>query len=188
MGPEIAQEPNIPNKAQYIILKHCSRDKLSLSLYQVTYTSRDLKDTCTRKIRMPLSNTTILIIGGSSGIGLGVAEKCLSSGAKVHIASSNPVRVQKALCSLKENHPDASSNISGYVCDLSTDEAETNLSRLLDSTKPLNHIVFTAGDPLSIKPLQEIDLASIRQAGHIRFAVPLLLGKHASKPDVMVPG
>ena len=44
-----------------------------------------------------LQNKRVVILGGSSGIGLAVAEQAASQGAEVVIASSNPERVQKAV-------------------------------------------------------------------------------------------
>jgi NAD(P)-dependent dehydrogenase (short-subunit alcohol dehydrogenase family) len=40
-----------------------------------------------------IRDSTILVIGGCSGISYGVAEKALAEYAKVHIASSNVSRV-----------------------------------------------------------------------------------------------
>ncbi|KAL3476824.1 hypothetical protein BJX99DRAFT_227432 [Aspergillus californicus] len=136
-----------------------------------------------------IKNTTVLIIGGTSGIGLGVAEKCLAEGAHVHIASSKSTNVEQSTRSLKTKFPEG--QISGHICDLRSDAVEQNLSDLLsDSTSqsqhPLDHIVFTAGDALSITPISSIDLATIREAGHIRFVAPLLLAKLA--PQFMKPG
>ncbi|KAL4903567.1 hypothetical protein BDW74DRAFT_155767 [Aspergillus multicolor] len=132
----------------------------------------------------PIRNTTVLIIGGSSGIGLGVAEKCLQEGATVHIASSSSTRVTEATTTLQNRYPSA--KITGHTCDLSGADAEDRLVSLLAPIAPLDHIVFTAGDPLAIKPLGDIDIAAIHRAGHIRFVVPLLLGKLA--PRYVVPG
>ena len=42
-------------------------------------------------------NQRVVIVGGSSGIGLAVAEQAVSLGAKIVIASSNAERVQKAV-------------------------------------------------------------------------------------------
>ena len=50
-----------------------------------------------------LHNKRVVILGGSSGIGLAVAEQAESQGAKVVIASSNAERVEKALHSLGGN-------------------------------------------------------------------------------------
>ncbi|MBJ3776901.1 SDR family oxidoreductase [Acuticoccus mangrovi] len=46
---------------------------------------------------MTLTNATILVLGGSSGIGFGVAEAALAAGATVTIASRSPEKVERAL-------------------------------------------------------------------------------------------
>lgn len=132
----------------------------------------------------PIKDTTVLVIGGTSGIGYGVARKCLAEGAIVHIASSNVSRVSESIDSLKQTFPDA--NITGHVCDLAGQDVEARLEKLFAAVGPLDHLVFTAGDNLSITPLNNISLDAIHRAGHIRFAVPLLLGKLA--PRFLKPG
>ncbi|CAG8226464.1 unnamed protein product [Penicillium salamii] len=130
--------------------------------------------------KMPsIANKSVLVIGGSSGIGYAVAEKCLAEGAKVHIASSSPSRVNASVSSLKEQFPKG--DISGHICDLADQNVEQNLEKLLEAIKPLDHIVFTAGDALALTPLEKIDLEAIQKAGHIRFAVPLLVAKLAPR-------
>ena len=47
--------------------------------------------------RVDLQNKRVVILGGSSGIGLAVAEQVASQGAEIVIASSNAERVQKAV-------------------------------------------------------------------------------------------
>ncbi|KAJ5127792.1 short-chain dehydrogenase [Penicillium atrosanguineum] len=131
-----------------------------------------------------IKNSTVLVIGGSSGIGYGVAEKALAEHAKVHIASSNASRVRESTETLQEKFPEE--HISGHLCDLADSGVERNLELLLTTIGPLDHIVFTAGDRLSIQPLDSIDLEAIHRAGHIRFAVPLLLAKLA--PRFLKPG
>lgn len=123
----------------------------------------------------PIKDATVLVIGGSSGIGYGVAKKCLSEGATVHIASSNASRVQETTGSLKQSIPGA--QITGHVCNLAGQDVEDHLKILLDDVGPLDHLVFTAGDKLSVTPLENIDIEAIHRAGHVRFVVPLLLGK-----------
>lgn len=122
-----------------------------------------------------IKNKSILIIGGSSGIGYGVADRALAEGAKVYIASSNASRVQRSVDNLKKKYPGA--DISGRTCDLLDPDVEKNLENVLKSVNLLDHIVFTAGDALTIVPLDSINLEAIHKAGHIRFAVPLLLAK-----------
>src|SRR5260370_31629658 len=47
-----------------------------------------------------LENQRVVIVGGSSGIGLAVADLAASQGAKVSIVSSNAERVHKAVKSV----------------------------------------------------------------------------------------
>lgn len=49
-----------------------------------------------------LRDKHIVILGGSSGIGLEVARQSLAEGASVTIASSNPSRLERALTRLGE--------------------------------------------------------------------------------------
>ncbi|RAO64534.1 uncharacterized protein BHQ10_000546 [Talaromyces amestolkiae] len=128
----------------------------------------------------PLQNETVLVIGGSSGIGFGVAEKALIEGARVHIASSSASRVQESVASLQQKYPGG--QVTGHVIDLSSSEVERHLENLLSGIgSTLDHIVYTAGDPLPTLSIDQIDLEAIHRAGHIRFFVPLLLGKLAPR-------
>ncbi|GME47519.1 short-chain dehydrogenase [Neofusicoccum parvum] len=103
---------------------------------------------------------------------------------EVYIASSNASRIQQSVDNLKKKHPGA--DISGQTCDLSGQNVRKNLENVLESVKLLDHIVFTAGDALAIVPLDNINLEAIHKAGHIRFAIPLLLAKLA--PHYLKPG
>ncbi|KAL4961626.1 oxidoreductase, short chain dehydrogenase/reductase family [Aspergillus stella-maris] len=134
----------------------------------------------------PIKDSTVLIIGGSSGIGLAVASLCVEAGAKVHIASSNPTRLQSSIDTLEQEARDPNSTVTGHVCNLSSENVERDLTRVFQNAAPIDHIVYTAGDALAIRPLDNINLEAIHKAGHVRFAVPLLVAKLA--PAYMVPG
>ena len=63
---------------------------------------------------------------------------------------------------------------------------ESNIAALFDAstskgTEKLDHIVFTAGDQPSPRPLSEIDFNFIKEAGLVRFFAPLLVAKYAAK-------
>ncbi|KAF7167259.1 hypothetical protein CNMCM5623_000621 [Aspergillus felis] len=131
-----------------------------------------------------IKNSTIVIFGGSAGIGYGVADKCLSEGAIVHISSSNASRITQAVSSLKEKYP--AGQVTGHTCDLSLPDVEQRLVKLFEEIGSCDHIVYTAGDALAVKPLKDIDLQFVQKAGHIRFHVPLLVAKLALR--VLKPG
>ncbi|KAF1992486.1 NAD(P)-binding protein [Aulographum hederae CBS 113979] len=130
-----------------------------------------------------LHNTSVLIFGGTSGIGFAVASACLSSGATVTISGSNPKKLSTASTRLQTSIVSPGS-LSIFPCDLGDPTTlEDNLLVLLkavtdDGAKKLDHVIFTAGNALSLKPLGEISAADIQAAQTVRFTAPLLLAKH----------
>ena len=137
-----------------------------------------------QKYTSKLHGSRILILGGTSGIGFCLAEACLESGASVTISSSNPDRISSSIDRLKTSYPSASDRIKGVPCDLSSaDTVEGELETLFKETVKgnadgkLDHVVFTAGDALSIIKVEEMSMQNILQAGQIRFFAPLLLAK-----------
>lgn len=138
-----------------------------------------------------ISSQTILVIGGSSGIGFGVAKLALAEGMRVAIASSNAERVANAVERLKKSFPDGAPRVHGYAVDLSQHDVESRLEKLLtdvtitfggdNGQELLDHLVFTAGGPIEYRPTSDIDLDFIRQCGQVRFAAPLLIGKFAPR-------
>ena len=84
-----------------------------------------------KKYTSRLSSTLILIIGGSSSIGFGVAEACLEHGAAVTISSSSGSKLQNAISALQSSCPSAKSRIFGHACNLSDSSTlESNISAL----------------------------------------------------------
>lgn len=139
-----------------------------------------------------LSTSRVLVLGGTSGIGFSVAEAALEHGASVILSGSNPTRLSDAINRLKTSYPDRAARVSGHTCDLSEPQSmESNLSTLFDAatasaTIPIDHIVFTAGDPLKIIPLAESTVETIQETGTVRFLGPLMVGKLA--PKYLSPG
>ncbi|KAI0112357.1 NAD(P)-binding protein [Hypoxylon sp. NC0597] len=129
-----------------------------------------------------LAGKHVLVIGGSNGIGRGVVEGSLESGAHVTLSGSSPQSAAKAVAEVKAAYPSAS--LIGISCDLSKDTVETDLDRLLTEAKKaqgrdIDHIVLTAGDPLIMMSPQEITLEKIRKVAKIRFEMPI--GKVADR-------
>ena len=112
----------------------------------------------------------VVILGGSSGIGLAVAEHALSQGADVVVVSSNPERVQKAVQSL-------GGRVEGHAADLSDERA---IAALFTKLGPIDHLVFTAGDSLQLNELAGTDLTQARRAFELRYWSALAAAKYAS--------
>jgi NAD(P)-dependent dehydrogenase (short-subunit alcohol dehydrogenase family) len=118
-----------------------------------------------------LQNKRVVILGGSSGIGLAVAEQAASQGAKIVIASSNAERVQKAVESV-------GGNAQGQTLDLSDEQAvETVFTKL----GAFDHLVFTAGDSLHLGDLATTDLNQARRAFELRYWAVLAAVKYGAK-------
>src|SRR5260370_29151352 len=93
--------------------------------------------------RNGVQHKRVVVVGGSSGIGLAVAEAAASQGAKVVIASSNAERVQKAIKSI-------SGQAQGQAVDVSDERA---VEALFAKLGPFDHLVFTVGDSLDLHEL-----------------------------------
>jgi len=93
-------------------------------------------------------NKRVVIAGGSSGIGLAVAEKVALQGAKVVIVSSNAERVQEGIKSI-------GGETQGQAVDVSDEKA---VEKLFTKIGAFDHLVFTAGDSLQLHELPDTDL------------------------------
>ena len=106
-----------------------------------------------------LSGQRMVILGGTSGIGLATAKLAQQEGADVVIASSRKQRVDHALGSL-------SNGVEGQVVDLS-DEAQ--LRALLERIGAFDTLVFTAGEALQLEPLDAMRFDRARGFVNLRF-------------------
>jgi NAD(P)-dependent dehydrogenase (short-subunit alcohol dehydrogenase family) len=134
-----------------------------------------------QKYANKLQSKRVLILGGSAGLGYGVAEACLEYGSTVSISSSNEQRVQKSVAKLQEAYPSKKDRVKGFACNLSGDDVEDKLIELLRKAGDVEHVVFTAGDQLATMPIQDMNMANVKKAGQIRYFAPLLLAKHLPK-------
>ena len=99
-------------------------------------------------------NKRVVIVGGSSGIGLAVAEKAALQGAEVVIVSSNAERVQEAVKSI-------GGKAQGQAVDVSDEKA---VESFFTNIGAFDHLVFTAGDSLHLHDLAATDLQQARRA------------------------
>ncbi|KAJ4296212.1 hypothetical protein N0V90_006257 [Kalmusia sp. IMI 367209] len=128
-----------------------------------------------------LQNTRVLIFGGTSGIGFGVASMALSNGAIVTISGSAQPKVDAKVQELQSFYPSA--QVSGVALDLSdTANLEANLKDLLEKVtenggKKLDHIVHCAGDALKLPKIHEITAENGLAGFHVRWLAAALIGK-----------
>jgi NAD(P)-dependent dehydrogenase (short-subunit alcohol dehydrogenase family) len=113
-----------------------------------------------------LINTTVAVIGGSSGMGLAVAHLAKAQGATVFIGSRTAERVAAASAEL---------GVTGYTVD-STDEA--SVAAFFAKVGSLDHLVVT-GSAVKTGSLSELSLADAEFTFRSKFFGPYLCAKHA---------
>jgi NAD(P)-dependent dehydrogenase (short-subunit alcohol dehydrogenase family) len=109
-----------------------------------------------------LQGKHVVILGGSAGIGLAVAERAVREGAHVTVASQNVERVDRAVAQLRTIAP----HVAGHSVDLRSKPA---VGALFERLGPLDHLVYTAGEELLLKPLAELDLGAARGFFELRY-------------------
>lgn len=114
----------------------------------------------------------IMVIGGSSGIGLGVARVAQRSGARVTIVGRSQERLGQARAELGEPCP---------VITARADITEEDQVRaLFAKCAPVDHVVLTAADIVAYQPVRELDLPAARGTIDSKLIAGLLVAKHAA--------
>jgi NAD(P)-dependent dehydrogenase (short-subunit alcohol dehydrogenase family) len=118
-----------------------------------------------------LNGKRILLLGGTSGIGLAAARAAAREGAEIVVVSSAKGRVAEALAALP-------AGAEGRAVDL-LDEAAVR--GFFDEIGPFDHLVYTAGEPLQLAQLPQTDLARGRRFFELRYWGALGAVKHAHR-------
>jgi NAD(P)-dependent dehydrogenase (short-subunit alcohol dehydrogenase family) len=114
----------------------------------------------------------VMVIGGSSGIGLGVARVALRSGAAVTVVGRSLERLRRVESELGD---------VGRVVTFNADVTdEDQVSALFASCGELDHVVLTAADIVAYQPLRELDLDAARRTIDSKLIAALLVAKHAA--------
>jgi NAD(P)-dependent dehydrogenase (short-subunit alcohol dehydrogenase family) len=132
-----------------------------------------------------LQGCRVLVVGGSSGVGFGVAEAAVECGAIVTVASSNQSKLDNAVGRLKE-HAKATGvsadDVSGTIIDLAEaaglDDRIVNMLEFASKSGKIDHVVFTAGDPVKALPLKDQTVERIHESFMVRNVAPILVAKH----------
>jgi NAD(P)-dependent dehydrogenase (short-subunit alcohol dehydrogenase family) len=119
---------------------------------------------------MRLDRKRIVLLGGSSGIGLATAQAAVSEGASVVIASSRRARIDEALATLP-------TGTEGHVLDLADSDATQALFARLGG---FDHLVFTAGETLQLGSLAASDVDTARRFFTLRYWGAYCAAKYGS--------
>jgi NAD(P)-dependent dehydrogenase (short-subunit alcohol dehydrogenase family) len=123
----------------------------------------------TPSVRGPeLDGQTVVVIGGSAGIGLDTARRARSEGATVVLVGRNPDRLRQAAADVGA--------ADTAVLD-ATDGAR--LERFFEELPgPIDHVMVTAGRPYYGR-LSDMDLAEVHRHVGDRLLLPLRIGRAA---------
>jgi NAD(P)-dependent dehydrogenase (short-subunit alcohol dehydrogenase family) len=116
-----------------------------------------------------LRDQTVVLIGGSAGIGLETARLARAEGADVILAARNPERLQQAADDV------------GAVSTAAFDAADPDaLDSFFDGLpKPVDHVMVTAGRPY-YGPLAEMDFAAARRSFDDHYWLALHIARLAT--------
>src|ERR1700756_2412763 len=105
---------------------------------------------------MSLAGKKVVVVGGSSGIGLATAELAKREGAAVIIASRNAARLDAIAEKM---------NAIAIATDVTKDESVENLFR---RTGPVDHVVITAAQ-LRTGPFKTVSMDDVRSTMESKF-------------------
>jgi NAD(P)-dependent dehydrogenase (short-subunit alcohol dehydrogenase family) len=120
-----------------------------------------------------LKGQKIVVVGGSSGIGLGVAAAALDRGADTVIVGRTPGKLQAAVKALSAHRA-----LKTFAADM-TKEAE--VARMFDEVGAFDHLVSTAGAPPPGDPIDSTDLEVARRFVDNKLIGAITLAKHAAR-------
>lgn len=119
---------------------------------------------------MTLEQQHVVVVGGSSGIGLGVARAALEQGASVTLVSRSPEKLARAAAGLGDPR-----RIRTHTADATQ---EDDMRRLFEVLSPVNHVVVTAVEAHYL-PIQQMDFALARRVIDSKLMAVFHVAKHA---------
>lgn len=138
-----------------------------------------------------LAGTRIIIFGGTSGIGLSVAQGAVEEGASVFVVSSSGEKVKRAVAQLSDpaqTHSGTPSRVFGALLDLNQGATLESSLRAMFAQLPtvwggrVEHIVHTAGRfPAKHTLVTQVSYDELHSIADARLVSALLIAKVASK-------
>jgi len=117
---------------------------------------------------MKLNDKKVLVIGGSSGMGLAIAAASARAGAEVLIASRSEPGLKEAAAKIE-------SGVKWHAVDF-TDEV--SVKRLFDFAGPIDHLVLP-GSAVRTGPLKKLPIADAKYSMDSKFFGPYMAVKEA---------
>lgn len=118
-----------------------------------------------------LTGKKIIVVGGSSGIGYGVAAAALENGAELVIVGRSADKLEAA-----EKRLGGPGRVTAIAADMAN---EADVSRLFGKAGAFDHLVATAGTPPPNDPIGETDMDFVRGFVDSKLIGAVMLAKHA---------
>jgi NAD(P)-dependent dehydrogenase (short-subunit alcohol dehydrogenase family) len=118
-----------------------------------------------------MSGQRVVVLGGTSGLGLAAAKAAASVGARVVVVSSRAESVSAATAQIT-----ASAGVEGCVVNLAD---EANIEDFFSSIGRFDHLVYTAGEAIRLGELDTVDLDAARNYFGVRVWGAYAAVKHA---------
>ncbi len=118
---------------------------------------------------MGVENSTVVVVGGSSGVGLATARLAAERGARVVIGGRDPARLEAALTDLPEG-------VRGIAVDASD---VGSLSAFYDAVGPFEHLIIAASGGRGAGPLASLAEDDLRTGFEAKFWVQWRAAKTA---------
>jgi NAD(P)-dependent dehydrogenase (short-subunit alcohol dehydrogenase family) len=106
-----------------------------------------------------LKGQRVIILGGSSGLGLATAIAAAEEGAEVVIVSGNQQRINDALAKLPQG-------TEGHAVDLSNEQL---IKGFFQTAGSFDHLVYTAGENLVLKDIAGTNIEDARKFFNLRY-------------------
>lgn len=124
-----------------------------------------------------LKGKKVIVLGGSSGIGLATAKAAAAQGARVTIVSSNQQRINTALAELPAGS-------EGFAVNLAE---ESQVAGFFKGQGAFDHLVYTAGENLLLKTLADSVISEAKGFFDLRYWGALIAVKYAT-PNINAGG
>jgi NAD(P)-dependent dehydrogenase (short-subunit alcohol dehydrogenase family) len=118
-----------------------------------------------------LTGKRVIVLGGSSGLGLATAKAAADEGASVVIVSGNQKRIDAALGELPAGS-------KGYAVDLSQAE---NIKTFFERIGTFDHLVYTAAENITLSNIGDTPIDQARQFFTLRYWGAFAAVKYGSR-------
>lgn len=122
-----------------------------------------------RARRLDLRGKAVLITGGSRGLGLVLARRFLSAGAKVAVCARDSAELSRAEADLLRSGPD----VLALPCDLRSDREIRGLVREVESTFGALDILVNNAGVIQVGPFDALTHEDWQEAFDLHFWAPL---------------